>query len=34
MKIAPTTERWNEGERDWSFVKDPRADIEAWERQL
>jgi hypothetical protein len=32
MKIAPLTERWNEGERDWSFVKDPRADIEAWEK--
>ena len=32
MKIAPLTERWNEGERDWSFVKDPSAEIEAWER--
>jgi hypothetical protein len=31
MKIAPLTERWNEGERDWSFVKNPRSDIERWE---
>ena len=31
MKIAPLTERWNEGERDWSFVRDPTAQIEAWE---
>jgi hypothetical protein len=31
MKIAPTTERWNEGERDWSFVKDPRKELESWE---
>lgn len=29
--IAPVTERWNEGERDWSFVKDPSRDIVAWE---
>jgi hypothetical protein len=33
MKIRPYTERWNEGERDWSYVKDPRADIEAWEQR-
>ncbi len=32
MKIAPYTENWNEGERDWSFVTDPRAAIEAWEK--
>lgn len=31
MKIVPVTERWNDGERDWSFVKDPTPDIEAWE---
>lgn len=33
MKIAPLTERWNEGEREWSFVRDPLAEIEAWERR-
>ena len=33
MRIAPYTERWNEGERDWQFVKDARADIEAWEQR-
>jgi hypothetical protein len=33
VKIAPVTERWNEGERDWSFVKDPTAEIAAWERR-
>jgi hypothetical protein len=33
MKIRPYTERWNEGERDWRFVKDARADIEAWEKR-
>ena len=32
MKIAPYTEGWNEGERDWSFVEDPRSQIEAWEK--
>jgi hypothetical protein len=31
MKIAPYTEGWNEGQRDWSFVRDPRIAIEAWE---
>jgi hypothetical protein len=31
--IIPVTERWNEGERDWSFVKDPRQDIIDWERR-
>lgn len=31
MKIAPYTERWNEGECDWSYVEDPRAEIERWE---
>lgn len=31
MKIAPFTERWNDGERDWSFVQCARGDIEAWE---
>ena len=31
MRIAPVTERWNEGERDWSFVRDPAAAIEVWE---
>jgi hypothetical protein len=30
--IAPLTERWNEGERDWSYVKDPSEDIARWER--
>ncbi len=29
--IIPVTERRNEGERDWSFVKDPRQAIAAWE---
>jgi hypothetical protein len=29
--IAPETERWNEGERDWAFVKDPCQDIALWE---
>lgn len=33
MKIAPLTERWNEGEREWSFVKVPTSAIEAWEQQ-
>ena len=33
MKIAPYTERWNEGERDWSFVEDPRSEIEQWEKR-
>ena len=31
MKIGPLTESWNEGERDWSFVKDPTKSIEMWE---
>ena len=29
----PYTERWNDGERDWSFVKDPRIEIERWENE-
>ncbi|MCI5065107.1 SMI1/KNR4 family protein [bacterium] len=33
MKIAPYTKGWNNGERDWSFVEDPRASIEAWEER-
>jgi SMI1 / KNR4 family (SUKH-1) len=33
MKIAPCLEKWNEGERDWSFVKDPKSEIEAWENR-
>jgi hypothetical protein len=33
MKIAPVTENWNEGEHDWSFVKDPRLEIESWEQR-
>jgi len=33
MKIAPTTERWNDSEQDWSFVEDPRPGIEAWEQR-
>ena len=33
MKIAPITERWNDGERDWSFVKNPADDIKAWESE-
>ncbi len=30
-KILPITKNWNEGERDWSYVKDASKDIEAWE---
>ncbi|MFC1458999.1 SMI1/KNR4 family protein [Microvirga arabica] len=30
--IVPVTERWNEGEQDWSFVKDPSHDIRIWEK--
>jgi hypothetical protein len=33
MKIAPFTERWNEGERDWCFVKNARPDMERWEKE-
>jgi hypothetical protein len=33
VKIVPNNERWNEGERDWSFVPDPKNDIAAWERR-
>ncbi|MEL7497430.1 MAG: SMI1/KNR4 family protein [Planctomycetota bacterium] len=33
MKIAPVTEGWNDGQRDWTFVKDPSRDIHAWEQQ-
>ena len=33
MKIAPITERWNEGECDWSFVENPRVEIESWEKR-
>lgn len=29
--IAPITEGWDRGERDWSYVVDPRQAIEAWE---
>ncbi|MBD2748177.1 SMI1/KNR4 family protein [Microvirga sp. BT688] len=29
--IAPLTERWNEGEQDWFYVKDPSEDIARWE---
>lgn len=29
--IAPVTEHWNEGEQDWSYVKDPSHDIHCWE---
>ncbi|MEM1199259.1 MAG: SMI1/KNR4 family protein [Pseudomonadota bacterium] len=29
--ILPVTENWNEGERDWSYVKDARAGIADWE---
>lgn len=32
--IAPLTERWNEGERDWSFVVDAADDIATWERDV
>jgi SMI1 / KNR4 family (SUKH-1) len=32
--IAPITEGWNRGERDWSYVKDPSADIARWERDI
>lgn len=31
--IAPITQGWNEGERDWKFVKDPKSSIEQWEAQ-
>lgn len=31
--IAPVTTGWNEGEHDWSFVKDATADIARWERE-
>lgn len=34
MKIVPTTERWNEGERDWSYVEDCRADLMRWEGEV
>lgn len=30
--IAPETEGWNSGERDWSYVKDASGDITRWER--
>jgi hypothetical protein len=33
MKIAPYTDRWNEGERDWSFVEDPHDEIDAWQKR-
>ena len=33
MKIAPVTERWNEGERDWSFVENAAPGIKAWEQR-
>lgn len=33
MQIAPVTERWNDGERDWSFVKSAAAAIAAWEER-
>jgi hypothetical protein len=33
MKIAPHTEKWNEGEQDWSYVKDPCHDVELWEKE-
>lgn len=33
MKITPYTERWNEGERDWSYVKNAQRDIEKWESE-
>lgn len=29
--IAPVTEGWNRGERDWSYVKDASQDIVLWE---
>jgi len=31
--IAPITEGWEHGERDWSFVKDPSSDIKRWEEE-
>jgi hypothetical protein len=33
MKIIPQTENWNEGECDWSFVKNATDDITAWEHR-
>ncbi len=33
MKIAPITERWNQGERDWTYVDDAGPAIDAWERR-
>jgi hypothetical protein len=32
MKIAPYTKRWNDGEKDWSFVANPSDEISSWER--
>lgn len=32
MKIAPHTENWNSGERDWSYVDDPSSAIAVWRR--
>ena len=29
--IAPLTEGWNRGEKDWSYVKDASGDIARWE---
>lgn len=33
MKIAPYLKNWNDGERDWSYVKDPTSEIENWEKK-
>jgi len=32
-RIAPVTEGWNRGEREWSFVKDASGDIARWEQE-
>ena len=31
--IAPVTDGWNRGERDWSYVADASGDISRWEQQ-
>ncbi len=33
MKIIPITERWNQGEQDWTYVENPSASISAWEQK-
>ena len=33
MLIAPNTERWNEGETDWSYVRNALPAVERWEQR-